>query len=145
MLCKVFSAFVPAIPVELYEFYDMGIGFSYQRFCKPFINKAVLNELFGTDALLVVEQYLDRQGDNDFNLKSAYQTQRSVEAHFAQLEQSELNNRLKLGLYALIANVILLEEEGSEQQKFHFRFAMEKTASFQYRWFCAAKTTSAES
>ena len=128
----ILGRFVPAIPVELYEFYDMGIGFSYQRFCKPFINKAVLNELFGTDALQVVEQYLDRQGDNDFNLKSAYQTQRSVEAHFAQLEQNEQNNRIKLGLYALIANVILLEEEGSEQQKFHFRFAMEKTASFKY-------------
>ena len=40
----------------------------------------------------------------------------------------ERNAKLKTGLFNLISNVILLEAEG----KFHFRFAMEQTASFKH-------------
>ena len=41
-------------------------------------------------------------------------------------------NGLKLGLFELIANVILFEEEDSQGQEFHFRISMEKTHSFKH-------------
>jgi 4-alpha-glucanotransferase len=55
-----------------------------------------------------------------------------VEAHFAGLPESACNEKLKLGLFDLISNVIFFEQEGSGGQEFHFRIAMEKTTSFKY-------------
>jgi 4-alpha-glucanotransferase len=45
-------------------------------------------------------------------------------------EKTTHNERLKLGLFDLISNVLLFEVEGSQGQQFHFRFAMEATHSF---------------
>ncbi len=42
------------------------------------------------------------------------------------------NEKLKIGLYDLISNVIFFEQEGSQGQEFHFRISMEKTFSFKY-------------
>ncbi len=39
--------FVPAIPVRPVEFAEHGIAFDYERFARPFINNAVLTEIFG--------------------------------------------------------------------------------------------------
>ena len=35
-------------------------------------------------------------------------------------------------LFRSVSNVILIEEEGSQMQQFHFRIAMQQTSSFQY-------------
>jgi 4-alpha-glucanotransferase len=42
------------------------------------------------------------------------------------------NKKLKEGLFDLISNIILFEEPDSQQTRFHFRIAMEGTASFRY-------------
>ena len=63
-----------------------------------------------------------------YSLKPEFATQRQVENYFAALEPDARNAKMKIGLFDLISNVILLEVEG----KFHFRFAMEQTASFKY-------------
>ena len=39
--------------------------------------------------------------------------------------------KLKTGLFNLISNVILIEEENSGGHKFHFRIDMKNTSSFQ--------------
>jgi 4-alpha-glucanotransferase len=54
-----------------------------------------------------------------------------VEKHFATLEQNNLHEKLKIGLYNLISNVILFDVENTNGQQFHFRFGMEQTESFQ--------------
>jgi 4-alpha-glucanotransferase len=61
-----------------------------------------------------------------------FETQKQVEAHFAALEETEENNRLKNGLYDLISNVILFDDEERPGEQFHFRISMEKTPSFSY-------------
>jgi 4-alpha-glucanotransferase len=48
------------------------------------------------------------------------------------LEQTPENKKLKLGLYDLISNVILLEAEEGNGRQFHFRFSMENTSSFRH-------------
>ncbi|HRX95023.1 MAG TPA: 4-alpha-glucanotransferase, partial [Chitinophagaceae bacterium] len=42
------------------------------------------------------------------------------------------NDKIISGLFDLISNVILFEEENSNGEHFHFRIAMEKTLSFKY-------------
>jgi 4-alpha-glucanotransferase len=118
--------FVPAIPVEQSEFASRGIAFDRERLTKPFITEAVLNEIFGEDAGRVRDNFLLTAGHDRFSLKPDFSTQRLVEKYFADQPKDERNQRLKIGLFDLISNVILLEVNSA----FHFRFSMEKTSSF---------------
>jgi 4-alpha-glucanotransferase len=124
--------FVPVLPVARTEFQQRNIGFDRDRYTRPFINEAVLWEVFGADGDAVKAQYLDALGNGFYALKEACNTQRKIETAFGQLEQCPKNDRLRIGLYDLLSNVILLEEEGSDGQQFHFRISMEQTSSFRY-------------
>ncbi len=124
--------FAPAIPVFRGEFLDRGIPFDHDRYTKPFINDAVLWEIFGKDSDHVKANYLEATGNGFFSLREAFSTQRRIEDHFASLEVTEFTARIKAGLLDLVSNLILLEVEGSGEQQFHFRIAMEKTLSFHF-------------
>ncbi len=136
--------FMPAIPVRLEEFQNCGIWFDYDRYVKPYITDDVLREVFGRDSERVKKEFLVSaqpppaqggrgiNGSSQYALKREFATQRQVEAHFAGLEANEYNERIKIGLYDLISNVILIEVQGSEGRQFHFRFTMDKTASFKH-------------
>jgi 4-alpha-glucanotransferase len=123
--------FVPAIPVEEKEFAARGIHFNRARFTQPFITDAVLSEIFGGETDFVRQNFLTTTGNNRYELKPQFATQRQVENYFTErnagLRRSDATDEnLKLGLFDLISNVILMAVDG----KFHFRFAMEQTASF---------------
>jgi 4-alpha-glucanotransferase len=145
--------FEPAIPVHVVEFGQRNTWFDYDRYTKPFINDAVLWEIFGQDTEHVKVTYLDPAADAFFTLKEAFNTQRKVETYFTNLAPSagnhlasgnnitpsagnratsDFHNRIRTGLYDLISNVILLEVDGSGGQQFHFRISMENTSSFRY-------------
>ncbi len=128
----ILGRFDPAIPVYRIEFNERNLWFDYDRYTKPFINEAVVWEVFGNDSDHVKAEYLQWAGNGFFTLKEAFNTQRKVETRFAGQERSDLNNKIREGLYVLIANVILFEVEGSGGQQFHFRIAMENTSSFRY-------------
>ena len=123
--------FVPAIPVRLQEFHDWGIWFNYQRYCKPYINDAILWELFGPNKDKF-QPYLVATGDGHYHLKADFATQRQVENYFAAQEQTEENLNIKQGLFDLISNVILFEHADSNGEAFHFRIAMDTTPSFRH-------------
>src|SRR5919112_2462390 len=40
--------FVPAVPVHINEFTARGISFNADRFTRPYINQAILSEIFGS-------------------------------------------------------------------------------------------------
>ncbi len=128
----VMGYFVPAIPISLTEFSQRNIPFNYHRYINPFINEAVLWELFETSSELVKQNFLNNLGGGFFELKDDFNTQRKVEAHFLINEKSELNRKVQQGLFELISNVIVLEVAGSNGQLFHFRISMETTSSFRY-------------
>lgn len=123
--------FVPAIPVHISEFSQKGLWFDYQRLCRPYINDVVLSELMGGDTE-ILKPYLNHISNGYFELKEEFNTQRKVEAHFEQQEKTEINDRIKHGLYDCISNVILFEVEGSQAQQFHFRISMSATISFRH-------------
>src|SRR6185369_9245254 len=123
--------FVPAIPVRVSEFAARGIWFERNRYTKPFIDNQVLAEIFGEAAVEMVKAtFLEASVSETYALKPGFATQRQVERYFAGLEASESNIRLQEGLYDLISNVILFEEQGSRGEQFHFRFSIETTSSF---------------
>ena len=127
----IMGRFIPALPVSVYEFGERGIWFDYHRFCKPFINDAILYQLFDGEAQHVKENFLQANERGGYDLLEEFNTQRKVENHFTKQKQEGNNELIKQGLFDLISNVLLFEEEGSEQQNFHFRISMENTSSFQ--------------
>jgi 4-alpha-glucanotransferase len=124
--------FVPCLPVHYVEFGENGVWFDYDRFCKPFINDAVLDEVFGDLSQKIRNEYLVRNDHGGYDLKPEFTTQRQVENYFSNRDVEEDSEYVKLGLYDLISNVIFFEQEGSKGQEFHFRISMEKTLSFKY-------------
>jgi 4-alpha-glucanotransferase len=128
----IMGRFVPCVPVHIVEFGENGIWFEYQRYCRPFINDDILNEVFGDLADNIRSEFIVPNNFGGYDMELKYETQQQVEEHFATMDESEENERLKLGLYYLISNVILFEEENSEGQEFHFRISMEKTHSFKH-------------
>lgn len=124
--------FVPCLPVHYVEFGENGIWLDEQRYCKPFINDDILNEIFGGLKDNLRTEFLQPNDFGGYDLQAFADTQRKVQAIFATREETAENEKLKLGLYELIANVILFKQEGSRGQEFHFRISMENTSSFKY-------------
>ncbi|HEY6063857.1 MAG TPA: 4-alpha-glucanotransferase, partial [Chitinophagaceae bacterium] len=134
----IMGRFVPCLPVHINEFGEKGIWFDYQRYCRPFITDEVLEEVFGELADVVKEKFLVPNEFGGYDLELKYETQEQVEEHFATLKETDMsdgvqeNEKLKIGLFDLISNVILFDIEESQGQEFHFRISMEKTFSFRH-------------
>jgi 4-alpha-glucanotransferase len=124
--------FVPAIPVSVNEFHEKGIWFDYARYTKPFINEQVLWDIFNKEKEYIKYTFLQQDGGDSYSLLPGFTTQQLISRYFEQMEDSAHNRWLRDGLFTLLANVILLEVEGSQGQQFHFRFGMPQTSSFQY-------------
>ena len=127
----ILGRFVPALPVTREEFNARSIAFECERFVKPFITEEILRDVFGADAVEVKRYFLSAAANGRYALKKSFTTQRQVEKHFASRAATERNRKLKLGLFDLISNVILLEDETAPGEKFHFRFDIQSCASFQ--------------
>ncbi len=121
--------FVPSIPVHINEFFQNNIGYEYHRFCRPYITENILDEKLGGQSSFVKNTFLNYK-EGSYELQPAFDTQRKVEAYFNQQAENETNHFIKYALFDLISNVILIEEQGSQMQLFHFRIDMEHTSSF---------------
>ena len=90
--------------------YDAGIGFNYSRLCTPYITERVLWETFGEEeAAFVRDTFLEKkQNSSQYALKPEFDTQRKVETWYNSQVPNGRHEKLRDGLYALIANVILL-------------------------------------
>lgn len=122
----IMGRFVPAIPVDISEFHSRNILFDYDRYCRPYITDDVVAHIFDKRADEVKEKYLDVISDGNFRLKEFVNTQQKVVEYFEKNEDEIIEN----GLFDLISNIILFEEEGSGGKKFHFRISIDKTLSY---------------
>ena len=128
----IMGRFIPALPVSVHEFGEKGIWFDYDRFCLPYINDAVLDQIFDGLAAFVKENFLQANDRGGYDLKEEFRTQRKVAAYLATQYKGEDRERLQSGLFDLISNVLLFEEPGSNGKLFHFRISVETTQSFQH-------------
>lgn len=120
----IMGRFNPALPVQLDEFYQRGVYFDYDRFCRPFITRELVYQIFDTDAEYVLENFLEPFHDR-LQLRAPYATQRQIK-HTLSSEQEHLKKRL----YSLVSNVLFFEVPGSGGSQFHPRIDMQKTWSF---------------
>ena len=101
--------FAPALAMSREEIESYGLHFQEDRFARPFITDWVLDRVFHERAGEVKEKYLDRLDDERYQMKPEVDTQRKVEALFADVtDEKEL--WLRDGLYALISDVLFVRD-----------------------------------
>lgn len=101
--------FAPALAMSREEIESYGLHFQKDRFTRPFITDWILDRMFHERAGEVKEKYLDRLDDERYQMKPEVDTQRKVEALFADVaDEKEL--WLRDGLYALISDVLFVRD-----------------------------------
>ena len=101
--------FAPALAMSREEIESYGLHFQEDRFTRSFITDWVLDRVFHERAGEVKEKYLDRLDDERYQMKPEVDTQRKVEALFADAtDEKEL--WLRDGLYALISDVLFVRD-----------------------------------
>ena len=101
--------FAPALAMSREEIESYGLHFQEDRFTRSFITDWVLDRVFHERAGEVKEKYLDRLDDERYQMKPEVDTQRKVEALFADVT-NEKELWLRDGLYALISNVLFVRD-----------------------------------
>ena len=123
--------FNPALPYsaeELRNNYDFWIDPETQA--RPLVLEWMLTDFFGFATDAAKERYLDFKGDGRYGLKEIVNTQRKVKEHFAGLEQTDENVRLKNGLLGLIDDVLFIEDP---QIRHHYHPRITAQYTYQYR------------
>lgn len=115
--------FAPALAMSREEIESYGLHFQEDRFTRPFITDWVLDRMFHERAGEVKEKYLDRLDDERYQMKPEVDTQRKVEALFADVtDEKEL--WLRDGLYALISDVLFVRDH-TNPGVFHPRISVQ--------------------
>lgn len=101
--------FAPALAMTRDEIESYGLHFQEDRFTRPFITDWVLDRMFHERAGEVKEKYLNRLDEERYQMKPEVDTQRKVEALFADVtDEKEL--WLRDGLYALISDILFVRD-----------------------------------
>ena len=115
--------FSPALGLTREEIEAYGLHFQEELFTQPFITDWVLERLFGDKAERVKYTYLEPGKDGRYRMRPQFDTQRKVEAAFANKTSQEDRN-LRDGLYALISNVLFVRDH-KDANKFHPRISVQ--------------------
>ncbi len=113
--------FAPALAMTREEIEGYGLNFQEDRFLRPFITDWVLDCIFHERADEVKEKYLNRLDSERYQMKPEVDTQRKVEALFADVTD-EKEVWLRDGLYALISDVLFVRDR-KNPELFHPRIS----------------------
>lgn len=119
--------FYPAVPIVSDEFKAWQIPFTFDRYCKPFINNEILWKYFAADSGKALV-FMDRKEDGTYSFKEEFDTQRKLADFFKKKPHGPLEEKL----ISLCANVLFLPEERNGQTVYHPRFNVYNTESYQY-------------
>jgi len=119
--------FYPAVPVTVEEFKAWNIPFSFDRYCKPFINDQILWNYFGENSGKALE-FINNNQDGTYSFKEEFDTQRKLTDFF----KKNPNDLIEGQLIALCANVLFLAEEREGEIVYHPRFNVYGTDSYKY-------------
>ena len=121
--------FVPALPMSVDEIQSYGLTFQKDFMTKPFINENILNRIFGEKADRVKETFVQHCHDDIYEMRSEFDTQRKVEAYFAERKDEESRNICE-GLYTLISNVLFVPDR-KPPSMYHPRIAVQNDFIFE--------------
>jgi 4-alpha-glucanotransferase len=118
------GCFNPSIPYTRNEILSKGVYFDEDRFCQPYIREDFLYTVFGEDTHYVKSNCLFEYAPGFFKLLQEVDTQRKVEERFILtedmgMEERNRTDRIRNGLFSLIAEVIFLKKQ-SDQGTFYF-------------------------
>ncbi len=102
--------FNPSLPFSIQDMENVGLNFTKRRFTTPHINEAYLPELFGEYTSEVRDIYLERSSSHHFALKEKFNTQRKIEKHFHELNDSK-SVTIREGLYTIANEVLFIEDK----------------------------------
>ena len=115
--------FSPALGMTREEIEAYGLHFQEELFTEPFITDWVIERMFGERAGMVRDTYLEPSHDGRYRMKEAYNTQRKIEAAFADATDQDALN-LRDGLYALVSDVLFVRDH-RDPNKFHPRISVQ--------------------
>ena len=119
--------FNKALPVRREEFAQRGIHFDRARLCEPYLPHHLIVETFGAETKFVIDTFLEGDITGSYRFKPELDTQRKVEAWFAENGTPELEP-LRIPLYRLRSNVLILETD--DPNEFHPRISLMDSVSF---------------
>ena len=115
--------FSPTLGMTREEIEAYGLHFQEELFTEPFITDWVIERMFGERAGMVRDTYLEPSHDGRYRMKEAYNTQRKIEAAFADATDQDALN-LRDGLYALVSDVLFVRDH-RDPNKFHPRISVQ--------------------
>ena len=115
--------FSPALGMTREEIEAYGLHFQEELFTEPFITDWVIERMFGERAGMVRDTYLEPSHDGRYRMKETYNTQRKIEAAFADATDQDALN-LRDGLYALVSDVLFVRDH-RDPNKFHPRISVQ--------------------
>lgn len=121
------GAFNPALPFsedELRNNYDFWINKDLHT--TPFIMDYFVQDFFGEYTEEAKKSFLYKKDDCRYGLREFVDSQRKVEAYFADKEDNEKNIQLKDALLGLIDNVLFVEDS-ERQNMYHPRISAQYT------------------
>lgn len=127
--------FNPSIAFDEEELGNRGIRMDYDRLCKPYIREHFLHERFGDLTQYAKDTFLQEYYPGCYHLKPEFDTQRKIADHLAD-EPSDSNadrmfkERLKHGLFSLVAEIIFLENPYGDKKSYFPRSTLHYTNSF---------------
>ena len=126
--------FSPAIGYKLSDVSNQ-LSANEERLTQPYIRGHFLHEYFGEFTDEVREKYLNETSFSYFELKPEFDTQRKIENHFSECQQTTDNRQLekydiiKKGLTSLCAEVLFLKDKNNGSLV-HPRIALQFTHSY---------------
>lgn len=119
--------FYPAVPVVLDEFRARHIPFSFDRYCKPYINDQILWNYFGEESSKALD-FINNNFNGTYSFKEEFDTQRKLTDYFRKNPLGNIEEKL----ISLCANVLFLPEERNGETVYHPRFNVFRTDSYKY-------------
>ncbi|MGM9697422.1 MAG: 4-alpha-glucanotransferase [Prevotella sp.] len=126
--------FAPSLGLTRDEIEGYGLRFNEDRYTRPFITDWTLDRMFGEQAGMIKEKFLDRLDDERYQMKPEFDTQRKVEAWYKEMKNEECRMKnehssfnlenLRDSLYALISNVLFVRDR-KDAKKFHPRIGVQ--------------------
>lgn len=127
--------FYPSIPIHKGELDSRGI-WDIERLTTPYIHWDDIQHNFGHNASYIVENYLDKRADGNFNLKPHLDTETKIKKYMDNVKSTPEGRpgveHMKHVFSEWVKNVVLLREKEQPQQHFYPRINMDKTSSFQH-------------
>ncbi|MBQ7421736.1 MAG: 4-alpha-glucanotransferase [Prevotella sp.] len=115
--------FSPSLGMTREEIEGYGLHWQEELFTEPFITDWVLERIFGERTSFVKENYLEQKADGCYRMRSAFDTQKKIEASFKGKDAEE-DIWLRDGLYALISDVLFVRDH-KDANKFHPRISVQ--------------------